>query len=104
VITNKDAFIRIIDNLLSNAGKYNKPHGYVKVYIDQDSKLIIEDSGVGIKNPSKIFTRYYKEQDRGIGIGLHIVKKLCDELRLSIKVNSKELEGTKIILDISSIL
>jgi len=104
VITNKDAFIRIIDNLLSNAGKYNKPHGYVKVYIDQDSKLIIEDSGVGIKNPSKIFTRYYKEQDRGIGIGLHIVKKLCDELRLSIKVNSKEPEGTKIILDISSIL
>ena len=103
VITNKDAFIRIIDNLLSNAGKYNKANGSVKIYMVQN-KLIIEDTGVGIKNPSKIFSRYYKEQDRGIGIGLHIVKKLCDELRLSIKVKSKENEGTKMIVDLSSIV
>jgi signal transduction histidine kinase len=102
VITNKDAFIRIIDNLLSNAGKYNKTNGSVKVYM-HNNKLIIEDTGVGIKNPSKIFTRYYKEQDRGIGIGLHIVKKLCDELHLRIKVKSKENEGTQMILDISAI-
>jgi signal transduction histidine kinase len=100
--TNKDAFIRIIDNLLSNAGKYNKTNGSVKVYM-HNNKLIIEDTGVGIKNPSKIFTRYYKEQDRGIGIGLHIVKKLCDELHLRIKVKSKENEGTQMILDISAI-
>jgi signal transduction histidine kinase len=103
VITNKDAFIRIIDNLLSNAGKYNKTDGTVRVYMVHN-KLIIEDTGVGIKNPSKIFSRYYKEQDRGIGIGLHIVKKLCDELHLAIKVKSKENEGTKMILDLSSIV
>jgi len=103
VITNKDAFVRIIDNLLSNAGKYNKTNGKVKVFM-HFNKLIIEDTGVGIKNPSKIFTRYYKEQDRGIGIGLHIVKKLCDELHISIKVQSREGEGTQMILDLSSIL
>ena len=103
IITNKDAFIRIIDNLLSNAGKYNKTDGSVKIYMNHH-KLIIEDTGVGIKNPSKIFTRYYKEQDRGIGIGLHIVKKLCEELHISIKVKSKENEGTKMILDLSSIV
>jgi signal transduction histidine kinase len=103
IITNKDAFVRIIDNLLSNAGKYNKTNGSVKVYM-HNNKLIIEDTGVGIKNPSKIFTRYYKEQDRGIGIGLHIVKKLCDELHLSIKVKSKENVGTKMIVDLSSII
>jgi len=103
VITNKDAFVRIIDNLLSNAGKYNKTNGTVKVFM-HFNKLIIEDTGVGIKNPSKIFTRYYKEQDRGIGIGLHIVKKLCDELHIDIKVKSKEGEGTQMILDLSSIV
>jgi len=103
VITNKDAFTRILDNLLSNAGKYNKPDGKVIVYMEHN-KLIVEDTGSGIKNPSMIFTRYYKEQDRGIGIGLHIVKKLCDELHLKIKVKSQEGEGTKMIVDISAIV
>jgi len=103
VITNKDAFTRILDNLLSNAGKYNKPNGEVKVYF-QHNKLVVEDTGNGIKNPSMVFKRYYKEQDRGIGIGLHIVKKLCDELHLKIKVKSKEGVGTKMIIDLSSIV
>ena len=103
VITNKDAFTRILDNLLSNAGKYNKPNGKVIIYI-KHNKLIVEDTGKGIKNPSMIFARYYKEQDRGIGIGLHIVKKLCDELHLRIKVKSKEGIGTQMIIDISSII
>ena len=103
VITNKDAFTRILDNLLSNAGKYNKLDGQVKVYLSHH-KLIVEDTGKGIKNPSMIFTRYYKEQDRGIGIGLHIVKKLCDELHLKIKVKSQEGVGTKMIVDISAIV
>lgn len=103
IITNKDAFIRILDNLLSNAGKYNKTDGSVKVYM-KNSKLIIEDTGKGIKNPSLIFKRYYKEQDRGIGIGLHIVKKLCEELHIGIKVQSQEGVGTKMILNLSEIL
>jgi signal transduction histidine kinase len=95
--TNKDAMIRIIDNLLSNAGKYNKAKGKVSVYFNE-KVLYIEDTGKGIKDPSRIFERYYKEQDRGIGIGLHIVKKLCDELHIAIRVKSKEGEGTTIRL------
>jgi K+-sensing histidine kinase KdpD len=51
-----------------------------------------------------VFDRYYKEQDRGIGIGLHIVKKLCDELRVPIKIKSKENQGTAIILNLSKII
>jgi len=87
---NKDGYTRIIDNLLTNAAKYNKENGFVKVTYDNDKDtLYIKDSGKGIKNPSKIFQRFYKEQDRGIGIGLHIVKKLCDELNIDIKVKSE---------------
>jgi len=100
---NKDALVRIIDNLLSNAGKYNRTNG--KVFISlRDRTLRIEDTGKGIKDPKRIFDRYYKEQDRGIGIGLHIVKKLCDELHISIKVKSKEKEGTTIVLNLNSIM
>lgn len=101
--TNKDAFTRILDNLLSNAGKYNISNGDVNIVL-QGSILTIHDTGKGIKNPSKVFDRYYKEQDRGIGIGLHIVKKLCDDLTIPINIESKEKEGTKIGLNLSSVI
>jgi signal transduction histidine kinase len=101
--TNKDAIVRIIDNLLSNAGKYNKSNGKVLIYL-KDKSLYIEDTGKGIREPSRIFDRYYKEQDRGIGIGLHIVKKLCDELHIVVKVKSRSEEGTIFILDLHKLL
>jgi signal transduction histidine kinase len=103
VTCNRDAFTRILDNILSNAGKYNKAQG--NVHIDLNEKILsVSDTGKGIKDPKKIFRRYYKEQDRGIGIGLHIVKKLCMEMGIEIEVKSEIKKGTTILLDISSIL
>ena len=101
--TNKDALTRIIDNLLSNAGKYNRAKGKVTISMDNNS-LMIADTGKGIKNPTKVFKRYYKEQDRGIGIGLHIVKKLCIELHIPVSIQSNIQKGTTVFLDISKIL
>ena len=92
-----------MDNLLSNAGKYNSANGEVNIVL-QGSILTIQDTGKGIKKPSKVFDRYYKEQDRGIGIGLHIVKKLCDELTIPINIQSKKNAGTKIGLNLSHVI
>ncbi len=103
VKSSPDALVRIIDNLLSNAGKYNVEGGDVFVWFD-GTHLIIKDTGKGIKRPSKVFNRYYKEQSRGIGIGLHIVKKLCDELGLSIAIESQLDKGTKVTLDLRKII
>lgn len=103
VETNKVGLTRIIDNLLSNAGKYNSADGSVNIVLQGDS-LSISDTGKGIKNPSKVFIRYYKEQDRGIGIGLNIVKKLCDELLIPIKITSQQNKGTRVSLDISRVM
>jgi two-component system, OmpR family, sensor kinase len=76
----------------------------VKVVYDESSMLLnIIDSGKGIKNPKRIFERFYKEQDRGIGIGLHIVKKLCDELGIKIGVQSILESGTTFSLDLSKL-
>ena len=98
---NKNAFIRIVDNILSNAAKYNKKNGFVNISY-KDSKLSIEDSGQGIKNPQKVFDRFYKENDRGIGIGLHIVKKLSDELNLKISIQSQPNKGTTFFLNLQN--
>ena len=97
IFINKDALTRIIDNLISNACKYNKKTGMVFISL-KGKELTIEDTGVGIKKPKEIFQRHYTENNSGIGIGLHIVKKLCEELGIDIKVTSELNKGSKFIL------
>jgi signal transduction histidine kinase len=102
--TNKDAFSRIIANLLSNAAKYNKKNGVISVEGDLKRKTVtIKDSGIGIENPNRIFDRFYTENDRGLGIGLHIVKKLCDELKIGITVTSRIGVGSSFVLDLKRV-
>jgi len=103
ITTNSEAFSRIIDNLLSNACKYNCKNGKVMVNI-KDNILSIEDTGIGIKEPQRVFERFYKETSRGMGIGLHVVKKLCDDLDIEIKVQSIIGEGTKFSLNLEKVM
>ena len=101
---NKAAFQRILDNLISNAAKYNTPQGSVTLKFDPlTSSLKIIDTGKGISDPKRIFERFYKEQERGIGIGLHIVKKLCDELKIKITVESIIDEGSTFTLNLTAL-
>ena len=101
--TNRDAFVRIIDNILSNACKYNKHDGAVKIK-NISNMLFIEDSGKGIKDIDKVFKRYYKESERGIGIGMHIVKKLCEKLGIEISIESDVDKGTVISLNLKEVI
>lgn len=103
IFTDRTSFKRIIDNLLSNAGKYNIDGGYVKIIIDKNGFILIEDSGIGIKHPEKIFSRFYKEHERGLGIGLHIVQKLCNTIGIIISVKSVLNQGSQFILDVRHI-
>ncbi len=101
IYANTDAMIRILDNLISNAAKYNKKEGIIEITLSAtDKKVLIKDSGRGIKQPQKIFQRFYKEHERGLGIGLHIVKKLCDSLHIPIAVESKVGVGSSFSLDL----
>jgi len=103
--TFKDSFVRIVDNLLSNAVKYNKHNGSISIIYDKSKKILhIIDTGRGIKYPNKVFERFYKEQERGIGIGLNIVKKLCEELGINISVKSTFAKGSTFSLHIKSLL
>jgi len=102
VRTYKDAMVRILDNILSNACKYNKPDGEVSVSLD-GTLLAIEDSGIGIKHPKRVFDRFYKETSRGLGIGLHIVNKLSKKMHIKITAESTLGKGSVFKLDLSKI-
>ncbi|MFY9084247.1 sensor histidine kinase [Aliarcobacter cryaerophilus] len=90
---------KLIDNILSNAIKYNKFQGFIKVTL-KDKILIIEDSGKGMSkdNLSNLFTRYkrFDKSVGGFGIGLNIVSLIAKEYDLKIDVISKIDVGTRI--------
>jgi len=92
-----NALCRIVDNILSNACKYSRKKGHI-VIANRANVVEIKDSGLGIKRPDLVFERYYKEGNRGLGLGLHIVKTLCDALAIAIVLESKEGVGTVVHL------
>lgn len=97
LLMDEEALGRIVDNLLSNACKYNTKNGSVSVS-NEKNRLCIADTGRGIKRCDAVFERYYKESERGLGLGLHIVKTLCDALEIKIELESKEGVGTRVCL------
>ncbi|MCT7911344.1 HAMP domain-containing histidine kinase [Arcobacter lacus] len=99
---NEIELYRIIDNNLSNAIKYSKENSNITVIletVDEDLKLTFKDEGVGIKDTSSIFKRYYRGDKitGGFGIGLSIVKNICDKNDIEIEVISKVEEGTTFV-------
>ena len=83
---------KLIDNILSNAIKYNKIGGSIFITLKEDS-LSIKDTGKGIKKEyiDLMFERYARFDSAvgGFGIGLNIVKMICDEYNLTIKIDSE---------------
>lgn len=102
--TNEKALIRILDNLLTNSCKYSSEEN-PKINISFNNKtLTIKDNGKGVKYPKKIFERYYKEEDQGHGIGMHIVHRLCDNLDIKLLIQSiEDYKGTEVILKFDTI-
>jgi signal transduction histidine kinase len=91
----------IVNNLVSNAVKYNRDGGSVNVLMRQSSSTLtikVEDTGIGmaeddIKLLFKEFVRIKNEKTKlitGSGLGLSIVKKLVEETyKGKISVESK---------------
>lgn len=104
-------FEMIVDNLISNAIKYNKTGG--SIFIDWDAtkkSLSIADEGVGIDADQLplLFNRFFRADDSrssqipGNGLGLSIAKRLCDVQNIKLSVSSVKSEGSTFLLQFSS--
>jgi len=83
---------RLIDNILSNAIKYNKIGG--TIWIKSFPRgFSIKDSGIGIPKEkiNEIFERYKRlsQSEGGFGIGMHIVYMIAKEFGLKINIDSE---------------
>lgn len=98
----KENFIRLFNNLFSNAIKYNKIEGEIDIIL-KDSRLTIRDTGIGIKKEylNDIFNRYFRgtKEQGGFGLGLNIVYHICKTYGIKIEVKSEENKGSTFILD-----
>ncbi len=91
----------LFGNLIGNAIKYSPPNSTVTIRLE-GHRFTIEDSGIGIdaKKQKEIFKKFTRgtSYSGGFGVGLNIVKSICDEYGIKLRLNSKEGEGTKFTL------
>jgi len=101
IFMDKRKFSRVIDNIISNAIKYNKRGGRIEITLNESS-LKIKDTGIGIPEDKIpfMFDRYlrFNQSEGGFGVGLSIVKKIIDEYNIKIEVKSQEGKGTTVVL------
>jgi signal transduction histidine kinase len=84
---------RIIDNNLTNAIKYTKKGEVICVGVSSSidaSVFWVESKSQKIQDVEKIFEAYYRERKKtdGFGLGLSLVKSICDEEGVSIRIDS----------------
>ncbi len=110
-----EAFIRaskslleeLVYNLVENAIRYNVDGGSVFVTVinnESEIMLVVRDTGIGIPESvqGRIFERFFRvdksrsKQTGGTGLGLAIVKHSAEYLGGSVKLESKENEGTTV--------
>lgn len=98
---------KVINNLLSNAIKYSKKDSIVEVVL-KDNILYVKDFGIGIsiEEQNEIFKRYKRGNniEGGFGIGLDIVKRICEEYNLKLDLKSEVNKGSTFSIDFSTVL
>ncbi len=104
-IIDKDLFPSIVINLVENALKYSMKNPLVEVSVqlqNQKPLLKITDNGVGISDENKtlVFEKFYRvgseevRKTKGTGLGLYIVKYICDIHSAKISISNNYPSGT----------
>ena len=112
IFVERDAMVKILNNLLSNAFKFSESGASIKVslceknesLLSPDGEIIVRvsDTGIGIpeNHLSKVFDRFHQVDNTetrrwgGTGIGLSLTRDLVELHRGTIRVESNQVVGT----------
>lgn len=113
VMTDEKWLEFILNQIINNSIKYkrNKVDSYIEISVEEDKNLTylsITDNGVGIpkSNLPKVFDKAFTGENgrltsKSTGLGLYIVKNLCEKLGHKIKISSEVNNYTKVTIIIS---
>lgn len=101
----KEDFLRLSNNLITNAIKYTPKNGTIQVIL-KENKFIVIDDGVGISKElqTRIFDRFFRASNEigGFGIGLNIVSNICKKYNFTIELESVPQKGTTFCIKLDS--
>jgi signal transduction histidine kinase/HAMP domain-containing protein len=102
---------RVLRALLDNAVKFTQPGGHVEITAHADAalglcRIDVADDGIGISAEAlpRIFDRFSQADTSrtrrygGMGLGLALVRRLCEVHRATVRVESSPGRGTRFIL------
>jgi signal transduction histidine kinase len=103
----------VFRNLLSNAIKFSAPHSKIEVNAFDEGKIVrmeVKDFGIGMSEEEiqklfmieNHFTRMGTQNEKGIGLGLILVKEFVETNKGSIAVQSHERKGTTFTVTMES--
>jgi signal transduction histidine kinase len=96
---NETKLQRIVDNTITNAIKYTLANETIEISIKvygQFVEMSVASKSKEIKDRDKVFEAYYREEEKreGFGIGLRLVKTICDEENVQILLDSNNEKTT----------
>ena len=105
IYADREELIRMFNNLVSNAIKYNKQEGSVRITAQQEGpyvRISVIDTGIGISRQglNSLFSEFFREKTdktrliTGTGLGLSIVKRILDFYHGRIDVESEPSKGS----------
>lgn len=95
--------LEAVSNIVDNAIKYTPPGGTIAVRVKEYEMFVcidITDSGIGIseEDTARIFMRFYRSpavyQEKGVGIGLYLARRIIEKEGGYIRVRSRVGEGS----------
>jgi signal transduction histidine kinase len=109
VLADPDRLHQVLTNLLSNAAKFSPASEAIEIRARADGdrvRLDIEDRGHGVPPEARdaIFQLFYQAEAAttrsagGLGIGLYVVKRLCEAMGITLDVGSTAEAGTRVSL------
>jgi len=92
---NKTKLQRIVDNNITNAIKYTQENEMItlSIALEQETYILsFASKSTHIQEPQKVFDAYYREESLqdGFGLGLNLVKQICDNEGVEISLHSTE--------------
>lgn len=82
----------LVSNLLSNSVRHNLTNGRINIYLDSSRLQISNTCNSELKGSADLFNRmtFHNRSENSLGLGLNIVKSICDKNEFKIEYDYPE--------------